>query len=110
MAESSPSRSHRFWRRGIVALSAAAVLGAVVGIAPTVMAQAFDPPNPRDVAGPPGTIGTPGALTEIRKCAAADGTTNYVLITLAPSDTPVNKTAGPVVAANLPCGPGDRIP
>ena len=109
MTESSSSGGNRFWRRGILALSAAAVLGAAVGIAPSVMAQAFDPPNPKDVASPPGTIGTPGALTEIRKCAAIDGTTNYVFITLAPSDTPVSKTAGPIVAANLPCGPEDRI-
>ena len=85
--------------------------GSALGSVPLVSAALSDsqPPDPRDVAAPHGVPGTPGAFTEVRECAGPNGTTNLVYITLAPPDAVLKRSAGPVVPANLPCGPEDRI-
>ena len=99
------------WRRRLAVTAVAAALGAGVGVTATA-AGLFggSPPDPNDVARPAGVPGTPGALTEVRKCAGPNGTTNWVVMTLAPKDTPANPNAGPVTPAHLACGPKDRVP
>ena len=75
------------WRRRLLVVAAAAVLGIAVGVTATA-AGLFGggPPDPNDIARPAGVPGTPGALTEVRKCP------------------------GPTTPAHLACGPKDRVP
>lgn len=98
------------WRTGVVVAATAAALGIAAGSVPALAGGLFgSPPDPRDVAGPPGPAGEPGFLTELRRCPGPNGTTNWVFLTLAPEDTPVSENPRPVVAANLACGPEDRV-
>lgn len=98
------------WRTGLLAVAGAAAVGVGVGSVPGVAGNILgSAPDPRDVAAPPGPPGAPGSLIEVRECPGLNGTTNIVFLTLAPKDTPVSENAGPVVPANLPCGPEDRV-
>lgn len=101
-------RSHRRTTLGAAVIAAAT--GVAAGSIPAVASGVFgSPPDPRDVAGSPGPPGAPGSLSELRKCAGPNGTTNWVFLTLAPKDTPISENPGPVVPADLPCGPEDRV-